>query len=96
LTIQPHALATRVLVKDGRAHGLEYTVKGKPTVAYADREVVLRPQRLDGGARSPVGATYPALHQTATAATSDLPDLTQPLRRPGVAPLKPLQRKETR
>src|SRR6185503_11526496 len=41
LTIQPHALATRVLVKDGRAHGLEYTVKGKPTVAYADREVVL-------------------------------------------------------
>ena len=41
MTIQPHALATRVLVKDGRAHGLEYTVKGKPTVAYADREVVL-------------------------------------------------------
>ena len=34
MTIQPHALATRVLVKDGRAHGLEYTVKGKPTVAY--------------------------------------------------------------
>ena len=30
-----------MLVKDGRAHGLEYTVKGKPTVAYADREVVL-------------------------------------------------------
>ena len=29
-------------------------------------------------------------------ATSDLPDLTQPPRRPGVAPLKPLQRKETR
>ena len=41
LTIQPHALATRVLVEDGRARGVEYTVKGKPTVAYADREVVL-------------------------------------------------------
>lgn len=41
LTIQPHALGTQILVEKGRAVGLKYTVKGKPAVAYADREVVL-------------------------------------------------------
>jgi choline dehydrogenase-like flavoprotein len=41
LTVQPHALGTRVIVEKGRAIGLEYIVKGKPTKAYADREVIL-------------------------------------------------------
>ncbi|GLY02391.1 choline dehydrogenase [Actinoplanes sp. NBRC 101535] len=41
LTIQTHALATRVLVEKGRAVGLRYLHKGHPTTAYADREVIL-------------------------------------------------------
>ena len=41
LTIQPHALGTRILVEKGRVTGVQYTVKGKPAVAYADRELVL-------------------------------------------------------
>src|SRR5690349_6058509 len=41
LTIVPHALGTKVIVENSRAVGLEYTVKGKPTKAYADAEVVL-------------------------------------------------------
>jgi choline dehydrogenase len=41
LTVQTHALATKVLVENGRAVGLEYTVKGRRQVARADREVVL-------------------------------------------------------
>jgi choline dehydrogenase-like flavoprotein len=41
LTIQTHSLGTRVLVQDGRAVGLEYTLKGEPTTVYADREVIL-------------------------------------------------------
>src|SRR6185503_6884371 len=41
LTIQPDALATKVLVRDGHAYGLEYTVKGQAHTAYADREVIL-------------------------------------------------------
>lgn len=41
LTIRPHALGTRILVEKGRAIGLEYTVKGRPTVAFVDREVIL-------------------------------------------------------
>ena len=41
LTIQTHALATKVLVEDGRAIGINYTLNGRPSVAYANREVVL-------------------------------------------------------
>jgi choline dehydrogenase len=41
LTIQTHALGTSVIVENGRAIGLNYTLKGKPTKAYADREVIL-------------------------------------------------------
>jgi len=41
LTIQTHALATKVLVRNGRAAGLQYTLKGTPTTVYADREVIL-------------------------------------------------------
>ncbi|MFI7702154.1 GMC family oxidoreductase [Nonomuraea sp. NPDC049480] len=41
LTVQPHALGTRIIVEAGRATGLEYTLKGRPAVAYADREVIL-------------------------------------------------------
>jgi len=41
LTIVPHALGTKVLVQNGRAVGLEYTVKGKPTKAWANAEVIL-------------------------------------------------------
>jgi choline dehydrogenase len=41
LTIQTHALGTSVIVENGRAIGLNYTRKGKPTKAYADREVIL-------------------------------------------------------
>src|SRR6185295_20028631 len=39
LTIVPHALGTKVIVENGRAIGLEYTVKGKPTKAFADAEL---------------------------------------------------------
>ncbi len=41
LTIRTHALGTKILVEKGRAVGLRYTVKGRPAVAYADREVIL-------------------------------------------------------
>lgn len=41
LTIRPHALGTRILVERGRAVGLRYTVKGRPAVAHADREIIL-------------------------------------------------------
>lgn len=41
LTVQTHALATKVLVENGKAVGLAYTVKGRERVAYAEREVVL-------------------------------------------------------
>ncbi|MFV0433941.1 MAG: GMC family oxidoreductase [Leucobacter sp.] len=41
LTIHTHALATRVIVENGRAAGIEYTHEGKPTSARASREVVL-------------------------------------------------------
>jgi choline dehydrogenase len=41
LTILPHALGTQVIVENGRATGLRYTVKGKPALAHANREVVL-------------------------------------------------------
>lgn len=41
LTIHTHALATKVLVENGRAVGVEYLHDGKPTSARAAREVVL-------------------------------------------------------
>jgi len=41
LTIETHALGTKVIVENGRATGLRYTVKGRPRTAQADREVVL-------------------------------------------------------
>jgi len=41
LTIQTHALATKVLVKKGRAVGLQYRLKGTPTTVYAERELIL-------------------------------------------------------
>jgi choline dehydrogenase-like flavoprotein len=41
LTVVTHALGTKVLVEHGRAVGVEYTVKGRPTRARADVEVVL-------------------------------------------------------
>jgi choline dehydrogenase len=41
LTVQTHALATKILVENGRAVGLRYAVKGKERVAYADSDVVL-------------------------------------------------------
>jgi choline dehydrogenase len=41
LTVVTDALGTKVVVENGRAVGLEYTVKDKPTRAYANAEVVL-------------------------------------------------------
>ena len=41
LTIQTHALATKVMVRNGRAVGLRYTLKGTPMAVQADREVIL-------------------------------------------------------
>lgn len=41
LTILTHALGTQVTVENGCATGLRYTVKGKPALAHANREVVL-------------------------------------------------------
>lgn len=41
LTIQTGALATRIIVENGRAVGLRYAVNGREQIAYADREVVL-------------------------------------------------------
>jgi choline dehydrogenase-like flavoprotein len=41
LSITPHALGTSLIVENGRTIGLNYTVKGKPTRSFADREVIL-------------------------------------------------------
>jgi choline dehydrogenase len=41
LTIRTHALGTRILLDGDRVVGLQYTVKGKPATAFADREVIL-------------------------------------------------------
>lgn len=41
LTIQTRAVATRVLLENGRATGIEYIQNGKRIQAYADREVIL-------------------------------------------------------
>ncbi len=41
LTIHTHALATKVIVENGRAVGVEYLHEGKSASARADREVVL-------------------------------------------------------
>src|SRR3954451_3987003 len=41
LTVQTRAQGTKVLVENGRAIGLQYLHKGKPTTVYADREVIL-------------------------------------------------------
>jgi choline dehydrogenase len=41
LTIRTNSLATRVVVSNGRATGLEYTHTGRPTSVKANREVVL-------------------------------------------------------
>ncbi|HET6605022.1 MAG TPA: choline dehydrogenase [Rhodopila sp.] len=41
LTVRTHAHATRILFKDGRAHGVEFSVKGRPETAYAGREVIV-------------------------------------------------------
>ncbi len=41
LVVHTHSLATRVIVENGRATGVEYLRRGRPTVARASREVVL-------------------------------------------------------
>jgi len=41
LTVITGAEATRIVVKDGRASALEYTVKGKKQTANADRDVII-------------------------------------------------------
>lgn len=41
LTVQTHALARKLMVRNGRAAGLEYTRDGKPMTVRADREVIL-------------------------------------------------------
>ncbi|MEM7253183.1 MAG: GMC family oxidoreductase N-terminal domain-containing protein [Pseudomonadota bacterium] len=41
LHVQPNAQATRVIVNDGRATGVEYRLNGKVTVAHARIEVVV-------------------------------------------------------
>ena len=41
LTVQTQALATKIIVENGRAVGLRYTVNGRERIAYADREVVV-------------------------------------------------------
>jgi choline dehydrogenase-like flavoprotein len=41
LTVVTGAEATRILVEDGRATGVEYTVKGRKKTAYADGEVIV-------------------------------------------------------
>jgi choline dehydrogenase len=41
LTIQPHALGTKVIVEGDRAVGVEYTVRRKPFTSMASREVIL-------------------------------------------------------
>jgi choline dehydrogenase len=41
LTLQTHALASRVVVADGRARGVEYLHRGRRVTATAQREVIL-------------------------------------------------------
>lgn len=41
LVVQTHALGTKVLVENGRATGLDYTVKGGPRTVQVNREVIL-------------------------------------------------------
>jgi choline dehydrogenase len=41
LTILTHALGLQVVMSNGRATGVRYTVKGEPAVTHATREVVL-------------------------------------------------------
>jgi 4-pyridoxate dehydrogenase len=41
LTVRPGALATRILIQDGRAVGIEYLRDGQLAQVYAEREVVL-------------------------------------------------------
>jgi len=41
LTLTTGALTTRIVVENGRATGVEYTVGGKTTTANADREVIV-------------------------------------------------------
>ncbi len=41
LTVQTHALATKIIVENQRAVGLRYVVDGREQVAYANREVVV-------------------------------------------------------
>jgi choline dehydrogenase-like flavoprotein len=41
LTIHTHALATQVIVDNGRATGLRYAIKGKPAIARANQELIL-------------------------------------------------------
>ncbi len=41
LTVLTGAEANRIVVKDGRATGLQYTHKGKTTIANAEREVIV-------------------------------------------------------
>jgi choline dehydrogenase len=41
LTVQTHALARRVLLENGRAVGIDYTVKNQPRTARAAREVIV-------------------------------------------------------
>lgn len=40
LTIATRAQATRIIVKAGRAVGIEYLEKGRPKVAFANREII--------------------------------------------------------
>lgn len=41
LVVHTHSLATRVIVENGRATGVEYMRRGRPTAARASREVIL-------------------------------------------------------
>lgn len=41
LTVQTGALATRIMMEGTRATGIQYTRKGRPMVALAEREVIL-------------------------------------------------------
>lgn len=41
LTVQTHALGRKILVENGRAVGLEYTLDGKQAIVRVDRELIL-------------------------------------------------------
>ncbi|WP_369046421.1 GMC family oxidoreductase [Sinomonas sp. P10A9] len=41
LTVRPNSLATKVLIENGRATGIDYTCNGRPQTVRARREVVL-------------------------------------------------------